>query len=104
MHPLRRPTRSTIHYHGTTHLDEGAQALLFSINGVRWEYTLPGQAADACIHIVRKVSAAKALAYAKPRAGMTRCLDPDTRMSTLLRHRGANASRAKRMKVTLPNV
>lgn len=105
MRPLRRPTTTTIHYHGIAYLDEGAYALTFSINGVRWEYTLPANRADACLHILKVASAAKAMAYAKKHSGMTRCLDrPTATQATLLRHRGAQASRAKRLKVTLPNV
>lgn len=101
MRPLRRPT-TTIHYHGIAYLDEGAHALTFSINGVRWEYTLPANRADACLHILKVASTAKAMAYAKKHSGMARCLDCDLRQAILLRHRGGIASRAKRLKVTFP--
>jgi hypothetical protein len=104
MRPLRRPTRATIHYHGTA-VDCGTHAVIFSVNGARWEYTLASsQQVEDCIHIVRTVSAAKGFAYAKKR-GLARRLDgPTAAQATLLRHRGAQASRARRVKVTLPNV
>jgi hypothetical protein len=105
MRPLRRPTRATIHYHGEAHGLCGSHTLTFSINGIRWEYTMSAIAADACKHIVSKASAAKALPYAKKHAFAASCLDrPTSAQATFLRHRGAQASRARRVKVTLPNV
>lgn len=104
MRPLRRPTTTTIHYHGRT--DNGdSHSVTFSINGTRWEYFLHPQQADDCIHIVRVASASKGLAYAKRHAHMANCLDrPTVAQATLLRNRGGIASRSKRLKVTLPNV
>lgn len=104
MRPLVRPTRATIHYHGTAHLDEGAQELTFSINGARWAYTLPGQIADDVIYLVKHVSVGKAFALAKKRATISRNLGDDPRSSVLRAHRGAQASRQRRLKVSLPNV
>ena len=105
MRPLRRPTRATIHYHGRTN-EIGYASLTFSINGVRWEYDLPHQTADDVEYMVKHISTGKGFAWAKQRAGVaSRCIDrPSAVQSTLLRHRGGIASRAKRVKVTLPNV
>jgi hypothetical protein len=104
MRPLRRPRQSTIHYHGREDWSDYS-ALTFSINGVRWVYHLRPQQADDCAHIVRVASAAKGLAYAKARATVAAKLDkPSPAAATFLRHRGAQASRARRIKVTLPNV
>lgn len=100
MRPLRRPTRSTIHYHGR----DSYGVVTFSINGVRWEYDLLHQQIDDCEYIIRKGGAAKGLAYAKPRASASRRIDPAPAMATLLRHRGGIASRAKRVKPGMPNV
>lgn len=103
MHPLRRPTRSTIHYHGRT-LDLGHSSVTLSINGIRWEYSLSPQQADTVEHLARHVSVGKALAFAKSHASRAERIDPLPTTTLFLRHRGAQASRAKRLKVTLPNV
>lgn len=103
MRPLRRPRTATIHYHGREDWSDYV-ALTFSINGTRWCYHLRPQQAEDCIHIIRRAGAAKGLAYAKPRAIVTAKLDQPAASATFLRHRGAQASRSKRIKVTLPNV
>jgi hypothetical protein len=104
MRPLRRPTRSTIHYHGRA--KEGDEhTVTLSINGVRYEYHVTSQVGDTVEYLAKHVSAAKALVHAKMhclRGGFR--LDPAPVMTTLLRNRGGIASRAKRMKVTLPDV
>lgn len=103
MRPLRRPTRATIHYHGRTN-EIGYGTVTFSINGIRWEYDLPHQTCDDVEYMVKHISVGKAFAWAKNRAATSRCLNTDAHTATLLRHRGGIASRAKRIKVTLPNV
>src|SRR5438309_10105158 len=103
MRPLRRPTRSTIHYLGRTS-DLGHTTVTLSINGVRWDYTLTPQQADTVEHLAHKVSVGKALAFAKSHAAASERLDPLPSTTLFERHRGAQASRAKRLKVTLPNV
>lgn len=103
MRSIRRPVRSTIHYHGRE-AEASVHSVIFSINGIRWQYTLPAQTCDDIEYMVKHVSVGKAFAHAKHRAVTALRLDADLRQATLLRHRGAQAARAKRMKVTLPNV
>ena len=104
MRPLRRPTRATIHYHGRSQ-NFNEHDVTLSINGIRYRYSLASQQCDTVEHLAKHVSVGKALAFAKKHATATIKLDNvPIAMQTLLRHRGAQASRAKRMKVTLPNV
>ncbi len=100
----RRPTHSTIHYHGRTDTSDDTASLTFSINGVRYEYHLRPQSADDCLHILKVASTGKALAHAKRHAIAFERIGESAVTRTLLRHRGAQASRAKRLKVSLPNV
>lgn len=103
MDPLRRSRKTTILYHGREY-DCGCTTVTLSINGIRWEYTLSSQQADTVEYITKSVSTGKALAFAKSHATASRRLDPLPASTLFDRHRGAQASRAKRMKVTLPNV
>jgi len=99
MRPLRRPTRSTIHYHGRADNDPH---VTFAINGVRWVYQLTNQQCESVEHLAKHISIGKAFAFAKLHATDSRRIDLPPATTTLLRHRGAQASRAKRIKVTLP--
>jgi hypothetical protein len=103
MRSLRRPTRSTIHYHGRT-ADLGTYSVTLSINGIRWAYTLTPQQVDTCEYLAKHVSVGKALAHAKSHASRAERIDPLPSTTLFLRHRGAQASRQRKMKVTLPNV
>lgn len=103
MRPLRRPTRSTIHYHGRT-FDLGRSLVTLSINGVRWDYTMSAQQCDTVEYLAHKVSVGKALAFAKSHASARSRLDPLPTETLFQRHRGAQASRAKRIKPGMPNV
>jgi len=103
MRSLCRPTHSTIHYHGRED-ERPRHSVTFSINGVRWEYTLTAQNADTVEFLARKVTVGKAFAFAKQSATGSRKLDLDPRTATLLRHRGGIASRSKRVKPGMPNV
>ena len=76
MRPLRRPTRSTIVYHGLSYGLCGSHNLTFSINGVRWEYSMSAIAADSVLHVVKVASAAKALPLAKSKAHTSHRITP----------------------------
>ena len=56
---------STILYLGR---DDTDHTVTLAINGTRWEYTLNPQACDTVEYLAKRVSAGKALAFAKSRA------------------------------------
>lgn len=102
MRSLRR-TQTTIYYHGRVS-ELGYSSVTLSINGVRWDYHLTPQQCDTVEHLAKRVSTGKALAFAKSHAAYATRIDPLPATTLFLRHRGAQASRARRVKVTLPKV
>lgn len=104
MRSLRHSRISTIHYHGRSQ-DFGQHDVTLSINGIRYRYNLTSQQCDTVEYLVKHVTIGKALAFAKKHATATVKLDNvSIAQATFLRHRGAQASRAKRLKVTLPTL
>lgn len=101
MRPLRRPTKSTIYYLGRES-ECGHHAVTLSINGIRWVYGMSSQQADTVEHLAHKVSPGKALAFAKSHASAATRLTPLPSTTLFQRHRGAQASRAKRIKPGMP--
>jgi hypothetical protein len=61
-----------VYYIGRTKLEDGQHSVTLSVRNVRYEYILTGPAADTTEFLCRKVSARKALNYAKSRASEVR--------------------------------
>ena len=96
--------KRTIHYLSRTdHPDHGIAH--FSISGICWDYWLTSLQLSDCEFMARRFSSPKALAYAKRHAiAFAKLGEPSPIAATFLRHRGAQASRQRKLKVTLPNV
>ncbi len=62
--------RPKVHYHGRTRLESGQHVVTLSVNGSRYDYYLANHQADTVEYLCRKVSALKALSFAKSRARM----------------------------------
>lgn len=65
MPPRPRPT---VLFHGRTRTSEGQHVITLSVNSRHYDYHLTLAQADTVEYLCRKVSALKALAFAKSRA------------------------------------
>lgn len=57
-----------VHYHGRTDHEDGQRSVTLSVRGQRYEYFLTPQQCDTTEYLCTRVSARKALNFAKSRA------------------------------------
>lgn len=67
MPPRPRPR---VLYHGRTRTPDGLHAVTLSINSRRYDYHLTSSQADTVEYLCKRISALKALGFAKSRAHM----------------------------------